>query len=181
MDDANRSIRPFYAAWQTYNDAIMETVRALTDEQLALRPAEDQWPVWAVVAHMAGTRVFWLCGIAGEPGAASTPFQDPLAPEGWEDDLEHPRSALELVAALTSTWAVVDGCLGRWTPDMLGERFVRDTPTGRQHHSRGQLLLRLLTHEAYHAGEISQTLGLHGLPPIEPWRPDLVEPLRDRD
>ena len=34
--------------------------------------------------------------------------------------------------------------------------------------------MRMLTHDAYHAGELSQTLGIHGLPQIDLWRPDKV-------
>ena len=41
-----------------------------------------------------------------------------------------------------------------------------------QVHSRASILQRLLTHEAYHCGELSQTLGIHGLPQIDLWRPD---------
>jgi hypothetical protein len=33
-------------------------------------------------------------------------------------------------------------------------------------------LWRLFSHDAYHCGELSQTLGLHGLPQIDLWRPD---------
>jgi len=176
MSSEQQSIRPAYAAWQTYNDEIVRVVGGLGDQQLALRPASDHWPIWAIVGHMAGSRVYWLCSVLGEAGAAATPFPDPSNSPGWEDDLDHPRSAAELVTAMTTTWAVIDACLERWTLPMLGERFVRDLPNGRQHHSRGQLLLRLVTHEAFHAGEISQTLGIHGLAPIYPWRPDLTEP-----
>ncbi len=176
MSIERQSIRPAYAAWQTYNDEIVRVVGALSDEQLALWPASDHWPIWAIVGHMAGTRVYWLCSVLGEDGAAATPFPDLTSSIGWEDDLDHPRSAAELVTAMTTTWAVIDPCLERWTLPMLDERFIRDTPNGRQHHSRGQLLLRLVTHEDYHSGEISQTLGVHGLSPIYPWRADLTEP-----
>jgi uncharacterized damage-inducible protein DinB len=180
MSDVAHPIRPFYAAWQTYNQAMTDTVRALTDDQLALRATKDQWPIWATVAHVAGTRVYWLCGIVGEAGAETTPFPDPLSPIGWEDNLDHPRSAAELVTALSTTWALIDGCLGRWTPDMLGELFVRDAAAGRERHSRGQLLLRFITHDAYHSGEISQILGANGLPPVDLWKPDRVDPWSDR-
>ena len=36
-------------------------------------------------------------------------------------------------------------------------------------HTRQSILLRLLSHDAYHAGEISQTLGIAGLPQIDLW------------
>jgi hypothetical protein len=115
--------------------------------------------------------VYWLCGVVGEPGAEMTPFPDPTA-DGWEDDPEHPRTASELVVALDTTWAIIDGCLDRWTPEMLHETFERHAGGTVQIHSRGSILQRMLTHEAYHCGELSQTLGIHGLPQIDLWRPD---------
>jgi len=36
-------------------------------------------------------------------------------------------------------------------------------------HTRQSILLRLLSHDAYHAGELSQTLGVAGLPQIDLW------------
>ena len=74
--------------------------------------------------------------------------------------------------ALDSTWSIVDGVLDRWTPEMLDEMVERSYGDERQVHSRASILQRMLTHEAYHCGELSQTLGIHGLPQIDLWRPD---------
>jgi len=74
--------------------------------------------------------------------------------------------------ALDTTWAIIDRLLDRWTPEMLDEMVERFYGDQRQVHSRASILQRLLTHEAYHCGELSQTLGIHGLPQIDPWRPD---------
>jgi hypothetical protein len=115
--------------------------------------------------------VYWLCGVLGEPGAEATPFPDPDG-EGWEDQPDHHRTATELVVALDSTWAIVDHVLDTWTPAMLGETVERRYRDRRQTHSRASILQRLLTHDAYHSGEISLILGAHGLSPIELWRPD---------
>jgi uncharacterized damage-inducible protein DinB len=165
------SIRAFYDRWPQYNRRLTEVVGAMTDEQLAIRPARDLWPIWATVGHDAAARVYWLCTVVGEPGAETTPWPDPTG-DGWEDDLDHARSAAELVTALDTTWAIVDGCLGRWTHEMLGEDVERFYGGQRQVHSRASILQRLLTHDAYHCGELSQTLGIHGLPQIDLWRPD---------
>jgi uncharacterized damage-inducible protein DinB len=166
------AIRPFYDRWPQYNRRLTEVVGAMSDDQLAIRPAPDGSPIWATVGHTAGVRVYWLCGVLGEPGAETTPFVDPLNGEGWEDDLDHPRGADELVLALDATWAIVAGCLDRWTPAMLEETVERVYGDQRQVHSRASILQRLLTHEAYHCGELSQTLGIHRLPQIDLWRPD---------
>lgn len=168
------SVRQFYADWAGYNRRTIEGIRRLTDSDLAMqvhavRDNEGEpWPMWAVVAHPAATRVYWLCSVFGEPGAVATPFGGDTP--WWEDDLSHPRSAGELAAAWESTWSVVEGCLARWTPDSLGQETRHESP-GRptQAHTRQSILLRLITHEAHHLGEINLTLGANGRDPINPW------------
>ena len=164
------SIRLFYGMWPQYDRRLREVIGAMTDEQLAIQPSPERWPIWATVGHTAGTRVYWLCTILGEPGAEATPFVG--TDEGWEDDLDHSRSAGELVHALETTWRIIDGCLDRWKPAMLEERVERMYGEERQVHSRASILQRLFSHEAYHAGELSQTLGIADLPQTDLWRPD---------
>jgi uncharacterized damage-inducible protein DinB len=164
------TIRLFYDRWPQYNRRITEVIGAMTDEQLAIRPSPDHLPMWAIAGHMAGVRVYWLCHVAGEPGAETTPWPDPNA-DGWEDDLDHPRGAAELVTALETTWSIVDRCLDRWTPEMLGEELERYYGEERRLHSRTSILQRMLTHDAYHVGELTQTMGIHHLPEIYIWRP----------
>ena len=168
---SSSTIRPFYGMWPQYNRRLREVIAAMTAEQLAIRPAPDRWPIWATVGHTAGTRVYWLCRIVGEPGAEATPF-DPASDEGWEDDLDHPRSSEELAEALDSTWRIIDGVLDRWTPEMLVDEIERRYLDSVQVHTRSSILQRIMTHEAYHCGELSQTLGIHDLPQIDLWRPD---------
>lgn len=165
------TIRHAYEMWPQYNRRLREVIGAMTADQLAIRPSPDLWPIWATVGHTAGARVYWLCDVIGEPGADSTPFA-PGTEVGWEDDLDHPRAADELVHALDSTFALIEGCLDRWTPEMLGDRIRREFAGSVQVHTRSSILQRLLTHEAYHCGELSQTLGIQGLPQIDLWRPD---------
>src|SRR2546426_10617228 len=168
------SIRLFYDRWPQYNRRLTEVVGAMSAADLAIQPAPERWPIWATVGHTAAARTYWLCGVLGEPGAEATPWPDPLGwdSDGWEDHLDHPRGAGELVHALDTTWAIIDGCLDRWTPATLEETVERVYGGQRQVHSRSSILLRLLTHEAYHCGELSQTLGIAGLPQIDLWRSD---------
>lgn len=165
------TIRPAYAMWPQYNRRLREVVADMTDEQLAIRPSPDGWPIWATVGHTAGGRLYWLCEVMGIPGAETTPFE-PDSGVGWEDDLDRPRSAEELSNALDSTFALIDGCLDRWTLDMLDDRFDREYAGEAQVHTRGSILQRIFSHDAYHCGELSQTLGIAGLPQIDLWRPD---------
>jgi len=164
------TIAPFYADWQGYNRRMVEHLRSMTAEDLALEDGTRHWPIWAIAAHTVGARVFWLCHVLGEPGAEGTPFVDPTG-FGWEDDLAVVRTGDEVAGAWESTWRVVEGCLERWTPAMLGETFDRQGRTGVQRYSRQSILLRLITHEGYHSGEISLIEGLHGRPQFDPWPP----------
>ena len=169
MTEPIGSIRPFYPDWEQYNQRITDVVRAMTAEQLAIRPAPDGWPIWATVAHTAGARAYWLCGVFGEPGAEQTPFTDPLSGVGWEDDEDHPRDADELAWALDSTWLIVASVLDSWTPASLSESVVRGSGGRESVHTRASVLNRLFTHDAYHAGELSQTLGINKLTQIDLW------------
>jgi hypothetical protein len=165
------TIRPFYDKWPQYNRRLRDVIGAMSAKDLAIRPSADGWPIWATVGHTAGARVYWICDVIGEPGAETTPFAN-AAGVGWEDDLDAPRGADELVEALDSTWRLIEGCLDRWTPDMLAGEVHRNYGGLDQAHSRSSILQRLLSHDAYHCGELSQTLGIHGLPQIDLWRSD---------
>jgi len=167
----SEGLTPFYRGWRTYNARLVDAIRSLSDEQLKLRASPGQWPIWAIAAHTAGARVYWLCGVFKESGAETTPFIDPLSGIGWEDDESRPRGSEELVGALESSWKIVERCLERWTPSMLGDEFTRDVGGKTQAHTRESVLMRLITHDAFHSGEISQIIGMHDIPEIDLWRP----------
>ncbi|MGH2796551.1 MAG: DinB family protein [Thermoleophilaceae bacterium] len=167
-----QTIRPAYDMWPQYNQRLRDVVATMTDEQLAIWPSPDRLPIWATVGHTAAMRVYWLCEIVGEPRAETTPFFTDGATLDWADDLDHPRTADELAEALDSTFGLIEGCLDRWTPEMLADPIERDYNGTLQVHTRSSILQRLFSHEAYHCGELSQTLGIHGLPQIDLWRQD---------
>ena len=165
------TIAPLFRGWQLQNERLVGRLRDLMPEQLQLPIGSPSWPVWASASHVAGARVMWLCHVFKEPGAETTAFGDlDLMHSGWEDDLEHPRGADELVHALESSWKIVGRCLSTWAPDSLEQeaRRVRDGEV--QIHTRQSVLLRLITHDAYHCGEMSLVLGSHGLGEIDLWR-----------
>jgi uncharacterized damage-inducible protein DinB len=165
------SVAFLYAGWERANRRLVDGVRGLSAAQLRLAPSASAWPIWALAAHTAGARIYWLCGVLKEPGAATTPFPDPLSGVGWEDDPTTPRRADELVTALDTSWQIVERCLRSWQPAMLAEEFTRVVGGKTQIHTRQSVLMRLITHDAFHSGEISAVLGVHGLPEIDLWRP----------
>jgi uncharacterized damage-inducible protein DinB len=163
----NASIAPLYKGWHLFNTSLVDAVAPLSPAQLALAVGRPDWPIWASVSHLAGARVYWLCHVFKEPGVETTPFTDPE--RGWEDDPARPRSAEELVHALESSWKIVQRCLTTWTPESLAREMPRPRNGVVQMHSRQSVLMRLITHDAFHTGEISLALGSNALGSIEPW------------
>jgi hypothetical protein len=166
---SSQTIRPAYSSWPDYNRNFREVVVALTAEQLALQPTPDRWPLWATVGHAACQRVFWLCDVAGEPGADTTPFTDAGNNCPGDDDLEHVLSAEQLVAALDSTFRIVERCLDRWTLESLTEVIRHPEWDETWVHTRGAIIQRVFAHDVSHITELNETLGREGLRQIYLW------------
>jgi hypothetical protein len=162
------AIRPAFSNWPRYNRAVRDVVAGLTAEQLALRPTPERWPIWATIGHLACQRVFWLCDFAGEPGAASSPFPNAGNDCPGDEDLDHVWSAEALGAALDATFQIVEGCLDRWTLEMLDEE-IRAPGGGRRASLRGSILQRVFAHDISHAAELNEVLGRERLPQIDFW------------
>lgn len=156
--------------WERIQARLVTRLPLLGPDELGLKASSDGRPIWAVVSHLACARVYWLCDVFKEPGAETTPFTN-AAEEGWEDRLDVPRRSDELMFAVESTWQIVQSCLGRWTTETLGETVTREKRGKVERHSRYAVLTRLVMHDAFHSGEVSLVLGMHGLPSLDPWEP----------
>jgi uncharacterized damage-inducible protein DinB len=163
------SIRPAFGTWPHYNGRLRETVARMTAEQLAIQPSDDRWPAWATIGHTLCQRVFWLCDFAREPGADTTRFTNAAFDCPGDDDLEHVLSADELVEAIDSTFRIVDGCLDRWTIDMLDEEISHPEWGADRTQTRGWVIQRVFSHDVYHCAELNETLSATGLPQIDLW------------
>lgn len=163
------TIRPAFTNWAIYNGRLRDVVATLTDEQLAIRPAPDRWPIWATVGHTACQRVFWLCDFAGESGAETTRFTNAGNDCPGDDDLENVLNADQLVEALDATFRIVESCLDRWTLEQLDEVLRRPEWDATWVHTRGSVLQRVFSHDVWHCAELSGTLRDAGLPQIDLW------------
>jgi hypothetical protein len=163
------TIRAAYSKWHDYQRRLRDVVAGLTDEQLALRPAPEGWPLWATIGHAACQRVFWLCDFAGEPGAETTRFTNAGYDCPGDDDLEHVLSAAELVEALDSTFRIVEGVLDRWTVASLGEELRRPEWDDSWVHTRGAVIQRVFSHDVYHCADVNGVLGAAGLAQVDLW------------
>jgi hypothetical protein len=164
------TVAPIFEGWHKTQAHLINRLPKLGPAELSLKGSPDGWPIWAIVSHLAGTRVYWLCGVFKEPGAETTPFSD-ASGEGWEDHLDVPRGSDELMFAVESSGQIIESCMARWTPEMLGEVFRRERGSEIQLHTRQSVLTRIVMHDAFHCGEVSSLLGAHGFASLDPWDP----------
>ena len=158
MPQDNPTLTPFAAGWAAYQGMLADTIAPLTPPQLGLRAAPAQRPAWLIAAHIVATRVGWFQGMMGE-GEATLAAYDP-----WDEDGAPPRTAAELVAGLDATWRMIQDGLDRWTPEDLVAPFVRQRGDRTVTRARGWVVWHVLEHDIHHGGELSLTLGIHGLP-----------------
>jgi uncharacterized damage-inducible protein DinB len=147
--------------WQTYQDHLVTAVQNLSAEQLALRAAPGLRSIGDLATHIVSTRAAWtreaLC--EGSPGL------DGLI--AWQAAGSPARSAAELVEGLGATWEPIREGLARWTATDLELTLSGVRRDGRPWSlSRGWIVWHLLEHDIHHGGELSFSLGMHGLPGV---------------
>ena len=79
-----------------------------------------------------------------------------------------PISQINPAAPAPLRW-IVERCLATWTLDTRDQEARRTRGSGVQIHTRQLVLMRMITHDAFHSGEISLVLGSNGLGAIDPW------------
>lgn len=151
------SLLPYYKGWDIYQDLLIKAIAPLSDEQLTLRAAPHLRSIGEILTHVIAVRVRWFHGLMGEGG-------EDIAPVGeWDRRGQPVRSATELVSGLEKTLSFVQECLSRWTSADL-EYVFKGTWQGEEYAlSRQWVIWHVIEHDLHHGGEVSLTLGMHGL------------------
>lgn len=152
MAEDNFTLTTFYTAWKAYQDRLAAALAPLSAEQLALRAAPGLRSVGENAAHIIGCRVGWFTETMGEAASAD------VTEVRWND-----QPAAELVRGLDLTWHMMTGCLNRWTPADMQQTFTDDWDGEQVQLSRAWIVWHVLEHDLHHGGEVSLTLGIHGL------------------
>ncbi len=158
MAEDNFTLTRFYASWKEYQDHIKDAVAPLTTEQLALRAAPGLRSIGENAAHIIGCRVGWFTYTLGEDAGAD------LKAVRWDEPDGPARSAAELVQGLDRTWQMMADRLARWSPAEMQKTFPDDWDGTIVHLSRAWIVWHLIEHDLHHGGEVSLTLGMHGIP-----------------
>jgi hypothetical protein len=73
-------------------------------------------------------------------------------------------SGAELSQGLDRTWRFMADCLARWSPADMQRSFPDEEDGMPIEVSRARVVWHVLEHDLHHGGEVSLTLGMHGLP-----------------
>jgi uncharacterized damage-inducible protein DinB len=152
----------YYKGWDSHNELLVRAISTLDTDRLSLRAAPQLWSVRTLANHIVGVRAWWFNGWMGEGGPELGRFLD--FPDGEEAET---RGAGEIVEALRSTWSSLATSLGAWTDADLATEFQRPVPNpegNRPRRNRQYIVWHVAEHDLHHGGEISITLGMHGLP-----------------
>ena len=156
MGNDQTLVTTFYKGWHDYQQALVEALATLSDEQLGLHVGSELRSVQQIARHIIGARARWFYMLMGEGGEA---FQDM---GGWDRPDAPQRSAAELIEGLQRTWDGMHEAIARWNDEQWQQTWPgdEDEPTTL---TRQWVIWHLIEHDLHHGGEISLTLGAHDL------------------
>ncbi len=163
MAEDHFTLTTFYTSWKAYQDRIKAALAPLTAGQLALRAAPHLRSIGEHALHIVGCRVYWFTEFLGEDGGEEMKMY-----VSWNEAALSPGasipSAAELTQALDYTWRCMADCLARWSPDEMRRTFPDNWDGKPVELSRAWVVWHVMEHDLHHGGELSLTLGMHGIP-----------------
>ena len=161
----------FTTSWKAYQDHLAAAVAQLSAEQLALRAAPRLRSVGENVLHIVGCRMFWFTEALREDGGEElqpyarwnrVALEAPYASsEEYTRALQAPvPTGAELAEGINRTWRFMADRLAQWGPAEMRQTFGSEEDG---EASRAWVVWHVLEHDLHHGGEISLTLGMHGI------------------
>lgn len=157
MIEDTSTLAVFYKGWHDYQTLLTKAIAPLTADQLALSVEPGLRSIGTIVRHIIGGRARWfhdMLGVGDQEFARLGQWDRPGAPE---------READELVSGLETSWRVMQEAIARWTPADMQQSYKNDPGDEPEIFTRQWVIWHLIEHDLHHGGEISLTLGMHGL------------------
>lgn len=161
MTEQQGLVASIYDGWHAYQRAFIEAIEPLTPEQLAVRAAPELRSVGEIATHIVGARARWFHSLMREGGEAFA------AMGKWDRPGAEPRSAEDLVHGLEATWTGMHEAIARWTPEQWQQTWPGEDGGEPEVITRQWVIWHLIEHDVHHGGEISITLGAHGIPGVQ--------------
>ncbi len=163
MSETASNVWQFYQGWDVSQEALIKAIAPLSAEQLTFKSSANLRSVEENCLHIIGARARWchrVMGLGGAHFAAYSRWDHPEMPK---------RSADELVEGLRHSWQILQEALMQWTPVDLANTFPNENPDPGEPDpfTRQWIIWHLIEHDLFHSGEISQILGMHGIPGME--------------
>lgn len=157
MSETNPTLAILSEGWKTYQDLLSEALARLTAEQLALRAAPNLRSIDDIARHLIAVRARWFHNFLDEGSAEFAAYGT------WDAPGSPARSANELVSGLAATWEGMHDAVARFAPADLEESITKVRRGETVTLTRGWVVWHVLEHDLHHGGEISFSLGMHGL------------------
>ena len=156
MAEDTSTLSVFYQGWHDYQKLLIKALAPLSSEQLTLRAAPGLRSIGGIVLHIIGARARWFHDLmeVGDKEFASM--------GEWDRRDAPTRDAAELVYGLETTWRVMQEALANWTPQDMQYSYIGE-PGDPETFTRQWVIWHLIEHDLHHGGEVSLTLGIHGL------------------
>jgi uncharacterized damage-inducible protein DinB len=157
MTESTIIMADIYTGWHTYQKSLIEALRPLSAEQLAFTAAPGLRSIAQLTAHIVAGRANWFYHNLKEGGDLFATLG------GWDRPGLSPESAHQLIRGLEMTWQGMQSVIALWTPDQWGQTFTDGHPYAPLVITRRWIIWHLIEHDLHHGGEISLTMGVHGL------------------
>lgn len=158
MAETSVTLTTLYTSWKAYQEHITEALAPLTASQLELRATPTHRSIGELALHIIGCRVYWFTEFLGEDGGEEMKGYAQWNTLALQQGSPIPPVA-ELMQALTCTWQFMEACVARWSPEEMRQIFP-DEPVD---VSRARVVWHVIEHDLHHGGELSLTLGMHGI------------------
>jgi uncharacterized damage-inducible protein DinB len=161
MTENQELIKTIYQGWHDYQQVLTKVISPLDAEQLKLRAVPRLRSVAEIAAHVIGARARWFHMLMGEGG-------DEFKALGkWDRRGAEPRRADELICGLEATWIGMHVAIARWTTEEWEKTWPGEDDSEPEVITRQWVIWHLIEHDLHHGGEISITLGAHGVPALD--------------
>ncbi len=153
------SLSAVYEGWEGFNRSLVHAVVDLNSDTLEFRSHPEMNSVGEVFLHLADGRVDWLERI------------DPEGFSGLRSKISARESsitnAVELSSWLDETWQATAAMLSRWSVHDLDATYEQPYQGKVYAVSRQWVIWRIMCHDIYHGGQISELLAAQGIFPTE--------------
>jgi uncharacterized damage-inducible protein DinB len=162
MAEASFTLTTIFDSWKQYQEHIASAIAPLTAEQMMLRAAPDMRSIGELAVHIVGCRAGWFTYVLGEGDGTPTGAEMQAIAE-WDEPNAPARTPAQLVEALGTTWQFMMDSVARWSADDMQTTFEDDWDGVKVRLSRAWILYHVMEHDLHHGGELSLTLGMHGI------------------